>query len=67
MAAGIKTTVKKFEQMLFEKHGVTEKSEHIENGWGDGGPMITKLWLYHINGKHVGTYNRKARVANLIE
>ena len=30
MADGIKTTIKKFEKMLYEKHGVTEKAEHFE-------------------------------------
>lgn len=61
-----KTTIKKFENTLFQKYGVTEKHEHFENGWGDDGPMVTKLWLYYFNDKHVGTYNRKERVAFLI-
>lgn len=62
----IKTTIKKFEDMLYDKYGVTDKSEHIENSWGDSGPIIIKLWLYHVNGKHVGTYNRKSRIAFFI-
>jgi hypothetical protein len=66
MADGIKTTIKKFENTLYTKHGVTDKSEHFENGWGDNGPEVKKLWLYHFKGKHVGTYNRKERVAFLI-
>jgi len=68
MADAITITVKKFEEQLYEKHGVTEKSEHCENGWDeDEGPIVTKLWLYHVNGVHVGTYSRKARVAFFIE
>lgn len=60
-------TIKKFEKMLYEKHGVTDKSEHFENSCGEYGPEVIKLWLYHFKGKHVGTYNRKKRVAFLIE
>jgi len=62
----IRTTIKKFEATLYEKYGVTDKSEHVENGWEDNGPVIIKLWLYHVNGKHVGTYNRKSKIAFLI-
>ena len=60
-------TIKKFEEMLYEKHGQLGKSEHFENGLGsDGNPEVTKLWLYYANDKHVGTYNRKSRVVNFI-
>jgi len=66
MANEIKTTIKKFEEMLYEKYGVTEKSEHFENSWKDSRPTVVKLWLYYSDGKHVGTYNRKEKVAFLI-
>jgi hypothetical protein len=67
MADEIKTTIKKFEKMLCEKHTGVEKHEHFENGLGaDGEPEVTKLWLYYSNDKHIGTYNRKERVAFLI-
>lgn len=66
MANEIKITIKKFEKKLFEKYGEIEKNEHFENSWKDGGPTVIKLWLYYSNGKHVGTYSRKARVAFFI-
>jgi hypothetical protein len=63
----MKVTIKKFEQMLFEKHGQLEKADHFENNYSGDEPTVVKLWLYYVNGKHVGTYNRKARVANFID
>jgi hypothetical protein len=63
----MKMTIKKFEQMLYDKHGKLGKADHSENGWGVGGPMVTKLWLYYANGKHVGTYNRKSKIVNFID
>ena len=65
--AEIRTTAKRFENILYEKYGVTEKSKHFENSWGENGPMVVKLWLYHFNGNHVGTYNRNSKVAYLID
>ena len=65
MAKEMKMTIKKFEIKLCEKHtdGTVNKTEHFENGWDDskGGPCVTKLWLYHLNGKHIGTYDRSSR------
>lgn len=67
MVGEIKTSIKKFENMLYEKHGVTEKSPHYENTMGEYGPEVIKLWLYYLDGKHVGTYNRGSKIAYLIE
>ena len=65
MPKSMKRTIKTFERLLCNKHteGTIKKTEHFENGWDEDNncPKVTKLWLYHLNSKHVGTYDRNSR------